>query len=116
MRLKPVAAKFTLIAVLTSVISCGKPMPPAYSEMVGVWEGNQVRLSISSNSLIRYYKRTSGSTLKLNGIPIQELSDKEMVVGIGPFKGRFTIEQLPQSRKGVWYMTIDGDELMRTSR
>ena len=99
---------------LSATAGCSDPLPPDKQQYAGVWTSHIMYLQITPGGTVNYKRQKDVGNTELSGIPIQTFADDHFIVGIGPAKTRFVIDEPPhQTEGGSWKMTVDGVELTR---
>jgi hypothetical protein len=100
-----------LLALLLA--GCGEPIPPDKISYIGDWQTKDMRLAITGDSRVEYWRKTGNSTTSINA-PIRKWEGNHFHVGIGSFAStKFEVSKPPAEKDGVWTMTVDGVELTR---
>lgn len=90
----------------------GKPVPDEQKEMVGVWKGVGVDLTITADGGLDY-RRTGGSGSRSINSPVQAWAPDGFDAGIGGLTTHFAVQAPPHLDGDTWKMTVDGAELVR---
>ena len=109
MRISRIAAIF----LASLLIGCGQPLPADKSAYAGEWRGQDMSLRIMSDGRVEYRRRTGGGNTSINA-PIQRFEGDNFVVGLGPFNTTFVVAKPPHLDGGLWKMTVDGVDLVRS--
>ena len=107
------ALAILLAMALAMLSACAKPLPPERLDYVGRWRGPGVELLIRGDGHIAYKRSSGGSSTSIEA-PIQAFEGDDFTVGIGPLGTRFDVTAPPREIDGVWRMTVDGVELIRS--
>jgi hypothetical protein len=104
---------YLVLAVFAALLTgCAKDLPEGKSDYVGLWKSNETSMLITASGRMEYVN-SAGSAKTSISAPIQEISDKKIVVGVWFLSTTFKIDQPPARRDGVWSMTVDGKKLYR---
>ena len=107
------ALAMLLSMALILLSACAKPLPPERQDYVGHWRGPGVELLIRGDGHIAYKRSKGGASTSIEA-PIQAFEGDDFTVGIGPLGTRFDVTAPPREIDGVWRMTVDGVELIRS--
>jgi hypothetical protein len=102
-----------LLAFLSSLIGCGKPVPKEKAAFVGEWQEKTMYLLIAQDGSVQYKRMKDGATTSING-PLQGFIGNNLEVGVGPMKTTFVVNKPPYQDGDAWKMTVDGIELTKT--
>ncbi|MBW3566209.1 MAG: hypothetical protein KY459_15990 [Acidobacteria bacterium] len=110
--------KFTkllvLLALVGSLIGCGKPVPPEKSAYVGEWQEKTMYLLITEDGSVRYKRLKGGASTSLEG-PLKGFTGDNFEVGIGPMATTFVVSKPPYKDGDIWKMVVDDVELIKTA-
>lgn len=108
--------RFAVLACF-GTITCGgpssKPLPPERAAYAGKWHSADVALTISEQGQVIYDRREGTGNVHVEG-SIAGWSESGFVVGVMTVKTDFKVTRAPAQIDGVWQMTVNGDDLIRT--
>lgn len=106
----------SLLSAALFVSACkGQPLPPDKADYAGRWRGGGIDLVIHAEGRVNYAKVEGKSTKTIEG-PLQGWQGDDFVVGVMTVKTKFKVTEPPHEVDGVWKMTVDGVELIRSDR
>ena len=101
-----------LLALVVSMVGCGKPVPPEKSTYVGEWQEKTMYLLITqmvrsntSDSKAGYPPRSRA--------PLKGFNGNNFEVGIGPMTTTFVVSKAPYQEGDKWKMVVDEVELVK---
>ena len=103
-----------LLTLLSSLVGCGKPVPPEKSSYVGEWQEKTMYLLITQDGSVRYKRLKGGATTSVEG-PLKGFNGNHFEVGIGPMATTFVVGKPPYQDGDKWKMVVDEVELVRTA-
>lgn len=106
-----------LLPLFAAAIACGapEPLPPEKSGYAGKWEGDGVRLQISSDAQVSYDRKSGAGNQHTEG-PIAGWIGDDFVVGVMTQKTTFKVEAPPHQESGTWTMVVNGDTVYRLAQ
>lgn len=111
--MKPVKLLIAL-ALASSLLGCGKPVPPERVAYVGEWQEKTMYLLITQDGSVRYKRLKGGGTTSVEG-PLKGFKGNNFEVGIGPMATTFVVSKPPYQDGDKWKMVVDEVELVKTS-
>jgi hypothetical protein len=96
-----------------SLAGCGKVLPSDKANYAGDWRSADMRLIITPGGRVDYTRRASGGSKSVQA-PIQKFEGNDFVAGLGLLNTRFVVARPPTLINGVWTMTVDGVELIKS--
>jgi hypothetical protein len=108
------ARRLAGLLLLGLLVACGKPVPPDKKAYVGEWREKAMRLLITQDGSVRYWRLKAGANVSIDG-PLQGFEGDHFDVGVGPMSTRFIVDQPPMQVDGTWTMTVDGVKLTKTA-
>ncbi|TDR40101.1 hypothetical protein DFR29_114153 [Tahibacter aquaticus] len=104
-----------LSIVLVALLSaCSAPLPPERADYAGLWRAGDTTILITPTGRVEYVVRRGNGFSKSIKAPLQRFEGDSFVVGLGPMSTTFIVTQPPHRDQGVWKMTVDGVELVRS--
>jgi len=100
------------LALLITLVGCGKPVPPEKSDYVGEWHEKTMTLLITQDGSVRYKRLKAGSSTSIEG-PLKGFDGNNFKVGIGPISTTFVVTKPPYQDGNQWKMVVDGVELVK---
>lgn len=108
-----VAKALFLLALLVSLVGCGKQVPPEKSTYVGEWQAKTMYLLITQDGSVRYKRLKGGASTSVEA-PLKGFNGDNFEVGIGPMATTFVVSKPPYQDGGQWKMVVDEMELVKT--
>ena len=110
--------KFTgplvLLALLGSLVGCGKPVPAEKCAYVGEWQDRTMYLLITQDGSVRYKRLRGGASTSVEG-PLKGFNGDNFEVGVGPMATTFVVSKPPYQDGDRWKMVVDQVELVKTA-
>ncbi|HEX5127820.1 MAG TPA: hypothetical protein VFW00_13830 [Rhodocyclaceae bacterium] len=103
-----------VLALLSSLVGCGKPVPPEKSSYVGEWQEKTMYLLITQDGSVRYKRLKGGATTSVEA-PLKGFNGNNFEVGIGPMTTTFVVSKPPYQEGDKWKMVVDDVELVKTA-
>jgi hypothetical protein len=103
-----------LLALLGSLVGCGKPVPAEKSAYVGEWQTRTMYLLITQDGSVRYKRLKGGASTSVEG-PLNGFTGNDFEVGVGPMATTFVVSKPPYQDGERWKMVVDGVELVKTA-
>ena len=103
-----------VLALLGSLIGCGKPVPQEKSAYVGEWQEKTMYLLITQDGSVRYKRLKGGASTSVEG-PLKGFAGNNFEVGIGPMATTFVVSKPPYQDGDKWKMVVDEVELIKTA-
>ena len=103
-----------LLALLGTLLGCGKPVPTDKSAYVGEWEERTMYLLITQDGSVRYKRLKAGATRSIDG-PLKGFTGNNFDVGIGPVYTTFVVSKPPHLDGDKWKMVVDDVVLTKTA-
>ena len=104
---------FLALALLGSLLGCGKPVPQEMAAYVGEWQEKTMYLLITQDGSVRYKRLEGGTTTSVDG-PLKVFTGNDFEVGIGPIVTTFVVNKPPYQDGEQWKMVVDDVELVKT--
>ena len=101
-----------LLALVVSMVGCGKPVPPEKSTYVGEWQEKTMYLLITQDGSVRYKRLKGGASTSVEG-PLKGFVGDNFEVGIGPMATTFVVSKPPYQDGEKWKMVVDDVELLK---
>jgi hypothetical protein len=100
-----------------SMLACGapEPLPADKAEYAGAWEGDGVRIQISTDAKVSYDRKKGAGNEHVEG-PIAGWRGDSFVVGVMTQKTTFDVTVPPHEEAGTWTMVINGDTVYRIGK
>jgi hypothetical protein len=105
-------ARLALLLLLALLAACAEPVPEPYSDYVGHWRGEGMRLVIRADGHADYDRVQGRTHVSVEG-NAHSFSPRGFRIGFGPLSADFTVQRGPKVEDGRWRMTVDGVELTR---
>jgi hypothetical protein len=102
------------LALVASLLGCGKPVPPERVAYVGEWQEKTMYLLITQDGSVRYKRLKGGGTTSVEG-PLKGFTGNNFEVGLGPMATTFVVSKPPYQDGDKWKMVVDEVELVKTS-
>lgn len=99
------------VIVMLCLVGCSETVPDQQDNLVGYWSNNQTALLITKAGRIEYESQKGSASTSLS-LPIQSISDTELVAGILFFNTSFTLSG-PTLVDGYTVLTVDGEALYK---
>ena len=103
-----------LLTLLSSLLGCGKPVPPEKSSYVGEWQEKTMYLLITQDGSVRYKRLKGGVSSSVEG-PLKGFKGDNFEVGVGPMATTFVVSKPPYEDGDKWKMVVDGVELVKSA-
>ena len=101
-----------LLALVVSMVGCGKPVPPEKSTYVGEWQEKTMYLLITQDGSVKYKRLKGGVSTSVEG-PLKGFNGNNFEVGIGPMTTTFVVSKAPYQEGDKWKMVVDEVELVK---
>jgi hypothetical protein len=89
------------------------PLPPDKTRYAGEWKSENISLLIEPKGRVVYHKQDGSHSTNIDS-PIKEFKGDNLVVGMAFVTTEFVVSEPPHEERGVWKMTVDGVELVRS--
>jgi len=101
------------LLLILFLAGCGKPVSQEFDAYVGEWTAPGMYLRIAPDGMVKYKRVRNGRNVSLNG-PIKSFDGNDFRIGFLIFSTTFKVSVPPHEEDGVWHMTVDGVDLVRS--
>ena len=103
-----------LAVLMFGLLACStpQPLPAEKAEFAGTWEGDGVRIEITTDGRVTYDRKKGAGNEHIEG-PIAGWGEGNFVVGVMTQKTTIDVDEGPHEESGTWTMVINGDTVYR---
>ena len=103
-----------LAVLMFGLLACStpQPLPADKAEFAGTWEGDGVRIEITTDGRVTYDRKKGAGNEHIEG-PIAGWGEGNFVVGVMTQKTTIDVDEGPHEESGTWTMVINGDTVYR---